>query len=292
MASRWWDFGGDTIIRADQYVRLAADIPSQSGWVFSKIPLTATNWEIEFEFSISGKGNLHGDGFALWVTKERAMPGPVFGHADRFEGLGIFFDTYKNNRPGVVFPYVMAMIGDGKTTYDSANDGKANELGGCSVSWTMLLEVWNWQSQARGLRGSAVPSKGKLTYFQDQSLELSLQYKTTDTWTQCFRVTADDGKGPIKMPNTAYLGFSAHTGELSDNFDIVSVDTNNLYSPVVRQGPGKGSPGKGSAAFKSTKGSGWGWFFFKVILFFMVAGGGYVGYYAYRTKQKREYRGF
>lgn len=50
-----------------------------------------------------------------------------------FEGLGIFFDTYKNNRPGVVFPYVMAMLGDGKTPYDKANDGKANELAGCSV---------------------------------------------------------------------------------------------------------------------------------------------------------------
>lgn len=133
MSSRWFDFGGDTIIRADQYIRLVSDIPSQSGWLFSRIPITATNWEVEFEFSIAGKGHLHGDGFALWITKERAQPGPVFGHADQFEGLGIFFDTYKNNRPGVVFPYVMAMMGDGKTTYDSANDGKANEIGGCSV---------------------------------------------------------------------------------------------------------------------------------------------------------------
>lgn len=137
MSSRWWDFGGDTIIRADKYVRLAADQPSQSGWVFSRIPLTANNWEIEMEFSISGKGNLHGDGFALWVTKDRAKPGNVFGHTDQFEGLGLFFDTYKNNRPGVVFPYVMAMIGDGNTQYDRANDGKANELGGCSVSTTV-----------------------------------------------------------------------------------------------------------------------------------------------------------
>lgn len=69
----------------------------------------------------------------MWITKDRAQPGPVFGHADNFEGLGIFFDTYKNNRPGVVFPYVMGMLGDGKTTYDSDNDGKANEIGGCSV---------------------------------------------------------------------------------------------------------------------------------------------------------------
>lgn len=126
------------MIRADKYVRLAADQPSQSGWIFSRIPLTANNFEIEMEFSIAGKGNLHGDGFAMWITKERAQPGDVFGHTDRFEGLGVFFDTYKNNRPGVVFPYVMAMMGDGKTTYDRANDGKANELGGCSVSVNML----------------------------------------------------------------------------------------------------------------------------------------------------------
>jgi mannose-binding lectin 2 len=69
----------------------------------------------------------------MWLTKQRATQGPVFGATDNFEGLGIFFDTYKNNRPGTSFPYVMAMMGDGKTTYDQAHDGKANELAGCSV---------------------------------------------------------------------------------------------------------------------------------------------------------------
>lgn len=59
----------------------------------------------------------------------------MFGSVDKFEGLGIFFDTYKNNRPGVVFPYVMAMIGDGKTSYDKDTDGKDQELAGCSVRW-------------------------------------------------------------------------------------------------------------------------------------------------------------
>lgn len=69
----------------------------------------------------------------MWITKQRATTGPVFGSADNFEGLGIFFDTYKNNRPGVSFPYVMAMMGDGNTPYDQAHDGKANEIGGCQV---------------------------------------------------------------------------------------------------------------------------------------------------------------
>ncbi len=85
------------------------------------------------EFKIHGEHSLFGDGMAMWVTRQRAQQGAVFGSTDKFEGLGVFFDTYKNNRPGVVFPYVMAMLGDGQTYYDKANDGKANELAGCSV---------------------------------------------------------------------------------------------------------------------------------------------------------------
>ncbi|CRK37806.1 hypothetical protein BN1708_016592, partial [Verticillium longisporum] len=112
-------------------------------------------------------GQLYGDGFAFWVTKNRGQMGPVFGAADRFEGLGVFFDTYKNNRPGVVFPYVMAMHGDGQTPYDKDNDGKASELAGCS---------------ARGIRNAAVPSRFKLTYFQDKMLKLELQYKSEGDW--------------------------------------------------------------------------------------------------------------
>ena len=83
----------------------------------------------------------------MWLTKQRAQPGNVFGHTDKFEGLGVFFDTYKNNRPGTVFPYIMAMNGDGNTAYDKDNDGKANELAGCSVRLTYSM-----------------CSKGKLTF--------------------------------------------------------------------------------------------------------------------------------
>lgn len=46
MQSRWFDYGGDTVIRVDQYIRLTADRRSQSGYIFSRVPLTATNWEV------------------------------------------------------------------------------------------------------------------------------------------------------------------------------------------------------------------------------------------------------
>ncbi|KAJ9484582.1 hypothetical protein VN97_g8785 [Penicillium thymicola] len=273
--SRWFDFGGDTVIRADKYVRLTADRPSQQGWISSRVPLTATNWQIELEFEIHGSGNLHGDGFALWLTKERATQGPVFGSTDRFEGLGIFFDTYKNNRPGVSFPYVMAMMGDGQTTYDQAHDGKANELAGCS---------------ARGLRSAPVPTKARLTYFQDKSLSLELQYKSEDTWTECFSLSAEDSN--IAIPSVAYLGLSAETGELSDNHDIVSLKAENLYS-LNRSNNNKGkstedrSKGRVRPSSKPVKEkSSWSWFLFKTVLFFAVIVGGYFGWTVYRTKAR------
>jgi mannose-binding lectin 2 len=208
---------------------------------------------------------------AIWLTKQRAQQGQVFGSTDNFEGLGIFFDTYKNNRPGTVFPYVMAMYGDGQTSYDKNNDGKANEYAGCS---------------ARGIRGAPVPTKARLTYFQDKSLKLELQYKTEDQWVVCF-----EKEDPPAIPAVAYLGFSAETGELSDNHDIISVQTKNLYSPATRPTSLPSSRNRGKAP--STKhGGSWTWFFIKIVLFCVVVAGGYIGYTAYRTGKmgKRSHR--
>ena len=88
---------------------------------------------MEVEFKLHGEGHLHGDGMAIWFTEERAQSGKVFGSKDNFNGLGVFIDTYKNGRAGVVFPYVMAMLGNTSVSYDKDHDGKDNELAGCSV---------------------------------------------------------------------------------------------------------------------------------------------------------------
>ncbi|QDS74719.1 hypothetical protein FKW77_000743 [Venturia effusa] len=274
MQSRWFDFGGDTIVRTDKYIRLTPEIPSRQGWIFSRVPLTATNWEIEVEFKISGSGTLYGDGMAMWLTKERAQGGSVFGFKDKFEGLGIFLDTYKNNRPGVVFPYVMAMLGDGNTPYDKENDGKANELAGCS---------------ARGIRDrdQAHPTKLRLTYFADKSLVLDLQYKSENVWENCFSL------GDVKIPSVAYLGFSAETGELSDDHDIISVRTKNLWAPASgATGEGKDKSKAGTSWKKGKTNEGehesWAWFFVKFIMFGFAVVGAYIGFTAWRAKNRRD----
>jgi mannose-binding lectin 2 len=214
----------------------------------------------------------------MWLTKQRAVQGDVFGSVDKFDGLGIFVDTYKNNRPGTVFPYVMAMVGDGKTPYDKANDGKDNEVLGCS---------------ARGIRNANVPTKLRLTYFQDKSMKLMLQYKAVDQWELCWET-----QDPPTIPSVAYLGFSAETGELSDNHDIISVHTKNLYDTKSREsntittkekGKSKGNS-KTDYKKKDSTGGSWTWFFFKIILFVGLCGGGYAGYTAWRTQQRRSHR--
>lgn len=63
--------------------------------------LIPENFEVLIEFAINGRASGHtpyGDGFAMWLTHERATAGPVFGNRDHFTGLGIIFDTFANAR--------------------------------------------------------------------------------------------------------------------------------------------------------------------------------------------------
>ena len=142
--------------------------------------------------------------------------------------------------------------------------------------------------QARGLRNQNNPTKAKLTYFQDKSLSLQLMYKGEDTWTDCFSVDATPEK-PLKLPNVAYLGFSAETGELSDNFDIITIDARNVYSRLnaQRQRPESYQRGRGRKAAK--KQGSWTWFFFKIIIFGLLCGGGYVAWTMYRAQKRTRF---
>lgn len=78
----------------NKHVRLTQDKPSQSGWLWARMPLSVSNWQIDVEFKVDGKAhNIFGDGWAFWLTSDRAKQGPVFGSVDWFKGIGIFFDT-------------------------------------------------------------------------------------------------------------------------------------------------------------------------------------------------------
>ena len=66
----------------------------------------------------------------------------------------------------------------------------------------------------------------------------------TDDWNECFVVDN------INLPTGYYMGFTAATGELADNHDIISVRVFDVDKEAgggeeVRQGKGRGGGGEG-----------------------------------------------
>ena len=51
-------------------------------------------WEVALEFHIGGQANRGaGGGMAFWFSAQQGRTGPIYGHEDNYEGLGVFFDT-------------------------------------------------------------------------------------------------------------------------------------------------------------------------------------------------------
>ncbi|KAI0709625.1 legume-like lectin [Fomitopsis betulina] len=258
LQNRWWDFGADAYVNTNKHVRLTRDRPSQMGWLWSRVPLTAQNWIIEVEFKIHGEStHLYGDGLAMWLTKTRAEPGPVFGSIDNFEGLGLFLDTYANTRHSYSFPRIVGMLGDGHTPYDQAGDGQKGSLGGCSAN----------------LRRTNVGTKVRISYVKDKLLSVKAQYRAWDDWVECFTIR------DISLPSAPYLGFSAMTGDVSDNHDIISVTTYSaiLSSPDKQRNVLEGTKAIVASKFFSTAA--------KILVVFVVLGALFFAYRRFVLKQ-------
>ncbi|KAA1089287.1 hypothetical protein PGT21_012996 [Puccinia graminis f. sp. tritici] len=228
LQNRWFDFGGSAIIDTNRHVRLTQNRASEAGHLWSRYPLTQPSFQVEVEFKIDGdSSSLYGDGMAVWLSKPAQQIGPVFGSADHWDGFGIFIDTFPNARHAYAFPRILGMINHGYTSFDVGQDGDGQEAGACSYL----------------VRRSDVATKLQINYVRGRFLELLVQHDKWDEWDHCFTVSN------YTLPENIYLGFSAHTGEVSDAHDILSVTTNGLvYHPPH-------TPKKGSKSYPEWNGN-------------------------------------
>ncbi|XP_067264499.1 lectin, mannose-binding 2-like a isoform X1 [Chanodichthys erythropterus] len=219
--SSHWELMGDALVTTD-HVRLTPDQQSKQGAIWSRIPCHLRDWELQVHFKIHGQGkkNLNGDGLAVWYTKERMQKGPVFGNRDFFTGLGVFVDTYPNEeklleaqrkrytpRTQRIFPYVLAMVGNGTISYDHDRDGRPTELGGCNA-------------MVRNLRHDSFI----FIRYVRRRLTIMLDIDGQHEWRDCLDVPG------VRLPQGFYFGASAVTGDLSDNHDLISM---KLYQLTV-----------------------------------------------------------
>ena len=78
--------------------------------------MPASAFETIVHYKIHGEPtDLFGDGMAIWLTKDKYLPGDAFGNSRTFNGLGVFIDTYPNAAQNVSFfflllPFVMRSL--------------------------------------------------------------------------------------------------------------------------------------------------------------------------------------
>ncbi|KAG7224073.1 hypothetical protein INR49_015331, partial [Caranx melampygus] len=223
--SSHWELMGDAMVTTEQ-VRLTPDMQSRQGAVWSRIPCHLKDWEMQVHFKVHGQGkkNLNGDGLAIWYTKERMQKGPVFGNMDNFTGLGVFVDTYPNEEKHIeaqkkrytprtqrIFPFVLAMVGNGSISYDHERDGRPTELGGCNA-------------MVRNLKHDTFLF---IRYIR-RRLTVMIDIDGQHEWRDCLDIPG------VRLPQGYYFGATAITGDLSDNHDIISL---KLYQLTVLRSP-------------------------------------------------------
>jgi mannose-binding lectin 1 len=112
----FWDHGGDAL-PTDEQVRICPSIQERSGWVWSKIAFTASNWMFDTSFSISGRNTYGADGMVFWFTADKGSSGNMFGSTSSFTGMALAIDTFDNNGQGDT-PRVSVFMGNGSFDYN------------------------------------------------------------------------------------------------------------------------------------------------------------------------------
>ncbi|XP_077050109.1 protein ERGIC-53 [Siphateles boraxobius] len=205
----FWIHTGNAIPGADQ-IRITPSLRSQKGGVWTKSPVSFQHWEAEVAFRVSGRGRMGADGLAIWFTTGQGLDGPVYGAADQWNGVGIFFDSFdndgkKNN------PAVLVVGNNGKLVYDHQNDGSTQALGTC----------------LRDFRNKPYPVRAKIIYYK-QTLSVFINNGFTpdkDDFEFCAKVEN------MVIPESGYFGISAATGGLADDHDVLSFLLFRLTEP-------------------------------------------------------------
>ena len=207
-----WQYGGDATL-ANDYISLTPSQPNKVGWIWSEESVSSMDaWEVSLEFHIGGAQERGaGGGMAFWFTSQQGRTGPIYGHEDTYEGLGIFFDTYEGDDPDDSEPFVVAMMNYGATIGGEGDNPNYydNQVGVCFAAYRNLPHL---------VRARIVWSGGKLQLWLD--LDHSGKYQS------CVQTTPGDER--LKMPKEGYFGVTASTGSFGDSHVVYSLTLANL----------------------------------------------------------------
>ncbi|KAM9722553.1 VIP36-like protein isoform 4-T4 [Dama dama] len=204
-SSSLWNLMGNAMVMT-QYIRLTPDMQSKQGALWNRVPCFLRDWELQVHFRIHGQGkkNLHGDGLAIWYTKDRMQPGVPA----RASSPPSAFPPLPSQR---VFPYISAMVNNGSLSYDHERDGRPTELGGC----TAIVRNLHYDTFL-------------VIRYVKRHLTIMMDIDGKHEWRDCIEVPG------VRLPRGYYFGTSSITGDLSDNHDVISL---KLFELTVERTP-------------------------------------------------------
>ena len=200
-------------------VRLTESKPHQRGAIWSKQPNRRNNkeWMAELTFRVGGSPNKDhfGDGFGFWLTHQRNIVGHAMGGPDQWHGLGVFFDTYKNDGfKGKKHPYVYAYINDGTKRWEDIKGADVSNQA-CHVPF---------RNKETSVEKLAVTT-ARMT-FKDNIFSVVMRPKGSDDWVQCFQMKN------VNLPTGGYFGVTSLTGDLVDNHHMMEL---SVFSNIEHQ---------------------------------------------------------
>ncbi|KAK3764791.1 hypothetical protein RRG08_046430 [Elysia crispata] len=220
----FWEYFGDALA-GDEGIRITPSLRSKKGSVWSKNKLEGSGWMIEAGLRITGRGRIGADGMAIWFTENRASQSDdpntnvVFGAADKWNGLGIFLDSFDNDGKHNN-PYIMGVVNNGQVTYDhqsmekAMSDGSNQHIGGC----------------LRDFRNKPFPVRVMIEYYNNM-LTVRVNNGLTNNANEyeiCFSASN------VILPTSGYIGISAATGGLADDHDALYLLTHSLHDPTAQ----------------------------------------------------------
>jgi len=187
------------------------DLAHGSFW--NNVRSTMPEWEVAFRFvgtHVAEDYPIMGEGMAFWFIERPGQFGPVYGAADYWEGLGLFFaisPPEKGQSHGNLI--VSSLFNDGSRQYTTMNYDDLNHNHGC----VRPLQKWNNVSFAVRLR------------YQQGTLSVSMNEGAPNFMSpsaQCFKIE-DASLGIDK-----YFGLTAHTAQKHEKYSVAWLTTRDL----------------------------------------------------------------
>lgn len=162
------------------------------------------------KFRISGQGKtFFGDGIGWWFVQQPYYnEGNLHGSVEKFTGVGIIFDTFKNTENLAAHRDITILVNDGDKTYEMMTE----DVQGCNANIRYHAERADF-SVLDAARAKVSIDGNKLVVFIDAT--------ASGNWVEC--VTIDTLPFPNDWLRRAHIGITGTTGQLADNHDVISL---------------------------------------------------------------------